>query len=398
MAIAEETGIEETVKPPERGRQLRILFLANSAEIGGGNRSLLTLATGLRKIGNFPTVVSPCPGPIVDACLENSLPCEVVDYVQPGWRELPSTWIAFRRWQKLLQEGKIDVIHANGVESARSIALVARKMKIPLVCHIRFYVEPEQASWLFRLLGAPDVFIFNSYALQTSVGEFFNKSCAESLQTVIYNAVCPDQFYKNNIGSDIKSSGAVRGNRMRVGIIANLIPIKGHLDFLNMAAQLKERDVAAEYWVIGDDIHQTGYGQELKEKSRSLGLEDCVSFLGHCDNVPWLINELDVIVCASHVEPFGRCLIESMACEKPVVATSVGGIPEVVENGVTGIVVKPHAPHELANAVMTLLDQEDLRRGMGQAGRNRVLKMFTQDSHIHQVLQVYENLLNCKKK
>jgi alpha-maltose-1-phosphate synthase len=106
-----------------------------------------------------------------------------------------------------------------------------------------------------------------------------------------------------------------------------------------------------------------------------------------------LLNELDVLVCPSHVEPFGRCLIEAMACEKPVVATRVGGIPEVVDDGTTGILVPPNSPELLATAVASLLNDAELSVRMGQAGRARVENHFAADAHVAAVLEVYGEVL-----
>ncbi|MGH7860542.1 MAG: glycosyltransferase family 4 protein, partial [Candidatus Binatia bacterium] len=117
-----------------------------------------------------------------------------------------------------------------------------------------------------------------------------------------------------------------------------------------------------------------------------------VRFLGYQQRVDDLMNELDVVVSASHVEPFGRTIIEAMACGKPVVATRVGGVPEIVVEGTTGLLVDPGAPRQLADAAERLLRDERLRSEMGANGRKRVIEDFSLESHVEAILAVYERL------
>ena len=179
----------------------------------------------------------------------------------------------------------------------------------------------------------------------------------------------------------------------RVGVVANLLPLKGHVDFLDMAAELTARGVEAEYWIIGEDVHRTGYKTELHNRTRELGLEDRVCFRGYCRNVPNLLRELDVVVCSSHVETFGMCVLEAMACAKPVVATSVGGLPEVVDDGVSGILVPPHAPGRLADAVERLLEDPELRITFGRFGRTRAASHFSHEVYVDKMLALYQELV-----
>ena len=164
--------------------------------------------------------------------------------------------------------------------------------------------------------------------------------------------------------------------------------MKGHLDFLSMAAELTARGVEAEYLIIGDDIHQTGYKALLENRVRELGLSTRVCFLGHCRNVPDILRQLDIVVCTSHIELFGMCVLEALASARPVVATRVGGIPEIVEDGLNGFLVPPHAPAQLANAVERLLRDSDLRE-FGQSGRLWAERYFNQVVYVEKILAVY---------
>lgn len=365
-------------------KPLRVLYLANSAQIGGASRSLLTVACGIKKSNMDPIVIVPSEGPMVDACKAQKLETIVRSYQQPSWREPLKTLRVFIWWRQLLQSLKIDIVHANDISNARSIAFACAISKIPLICHIRFPIALDLAKWAFKRVPSPDCYVFVSQSMQTSEGPKLRITSPHSHQIFIHNAVDLSEFQPKeyeNVGYPL------------IGIVANLAPVKGHKDFLKMAAELTARSINAQYWIIGKDVQESGYDNELKKYAAFLKIERHVKFLGHCDNVSELINQLDIVVCASLVEPFGRCLIEAMACSKPVIATRVGGIPESVIDGVTGLLVPPSSPVELADAVQLLLSDPKLRESMGKAGYERAHNSFSQKKHIEDTITLYKKYL-----
>ena len=277
------------------------------------------------------------------ACKELGLPAIIETIQQPDWKRMDLALIGFYPVVRILAGYKADVIHANDPLTARSIAFAAWLCRIPVVCHVRFgRMSSEMLNWVFRGLPSPSAFIFNSQFLQQEVGQVLARKCTKSIQAIIDNAVDLRRFCVNGV----RPTG-----RLRIGILANLIPLKGHEDFLEMAAELTRRNVDAEYWIVGEDIHNTGYRKVLDDRTAELGLVDRIRFLGFRSDVPAILNELDIVVCTSHYEPFGRCVVEAMACGRPVVATNVGGIPEIIEDQVTGVLVPPMAPNMVNAAV-----------------------------------------------
>jgi glycosyltransferase involved in cell wall biosynthesis len=289
-------------------------------------------------------------------------------------------------WRRLLVHHKVDVVHANDLLVARSIAIAAWMCGVPVVCHVRFgRLSFETLKWLIRGVPHPRAFIFNSRFLREELGEALSAVCPNSRQSVIYNAVDLRRFS----GRD-----SHRSERLRVGIVGNLIPVKGHEDFLQMAAELTRRNIEAEYWIVGEDIHITGHKKVLQDKTKNLGLVDRIRFLGHRGDIPEILNELDVAICSSHYEPFGRCVIEAMACGTPVVATNVGGIPEIIEDQISGILVPPHAPNKMADAVASLASDPSLRAKLASSARRRVERLFGVETHVRQVSNVYNTIFS----
>ncbi|PID58034.1 hypothetical protein CSB45_04920 [candidate division KSB3 bacterium] len=358
-------------------------YLENSSKIGGGNRSMETLLRGLEGSRFHPHFVCPEEGPMVKLIQSLHVDVKVIAPYQPSWRSPLRSYHAWQRWKQFLRSDQIALIHANGLQGGRSIVMAAHSTGIPLICHIRFPSSEESYAWFFQRLPKPFGFIFISEAIQREVGGFLEQACPSARQWIVYNGVDIHTF----------SPSSSDNVTPRIGIIANLQPIKGHEDFLDMAANLTEQGHHAQYDIIGADIQQQGRLSILRQYAQGLGLSDRVHFHGQVDNVAELVKQLDVVVCASHIEPFGRCLIEGMACAKPIVATRVGGIPEVVENRKTGFLVEPHAPGELAEAVLQLLGDPTLRKNMGTEGRARVERLFSLEAHTASIIKVYQETL-----
>jgi glycosyltransferase involved in cell wall biosynthesis len=360
----------------------RILLVANSAFVGGGNRVILELSSELQRRGFTPTVVSPEAGALVEACRDRRIDCEVVASIQPTWSAPRSAWQNLKTWRELIRDLDVDVVHANGSFSARSVSHAARLSQRPLVCHVHFPVD--DCRWLYRGIPKPDVFVFCSQSVQRECGEQLRVACPRSRQIVVHNAVQASQWH-----GDV---AAACHEPVRIGIVANLLPVKGHLDFLTMSRLLTDQGVDGEYWIIGDDIFRTGYRQQLEDFAAALGLAARVKFLGYRTDVPALVKDLDIVVCASHEEPFGLCVAEAMASARPVVATRVGGIPEIVVDGETGLLVSPDNPDELARAVARILGDDRLRRRFALAGRTRIETCFSHRTYAENITKVYASL------
>lgn len=133
--------------------------------------------------------------------------------------------------------------------------------------------------------------------------------------------------------------------------------------------------------------------KHLKQLSKSLSIEDRTFFTGKIpySEIPKYHNMLDVYVAVSNSESFGVAVIEASACEKPVVVSNVGGLPEVVEDGVTGHIVPPRDPEKTADAIEKLITDRSLAQQMGKAGRSRVMQKFNWQNNVDQMIRIYQS-------
>ena len=169
--------------------------------------------------------------------------------------------------------------------------------------------------------------------------------------------------------------------------VGRLVPVKGHCDLLQALPQIRDPGVILVF--AGDGELRT----DLESLASRLGVAERVRFLGWREDTAELLGMADLFVLPSHNEGLGLVLIEAMAKRLPVVATSVGGVPEVVAEGKTGLLVPPHAPEALARAVGELVGDPDLRRRMGEAGYRRAVERFSIDATARQTSDVYRELI-----
>ncbi len=174
-----------------------------------------------------------------------------------------------------------------------------------------------------------------------------------------------------------------------VGTVGHLAGNKGHR-YLLEAAQYLVRDEPK----LGVAIVGTGaLRQTLEAEAEALGLAEHVTFTGFRRDIPSLMKTFEIFVFPSHLEGLGTSILDAMAMGKPVVATRAGGIPETVEDGVTGLLVPPRDPVALAQAIRYLLQHPELQVQFGKAGRRRVEQGFTAERMARQTVQVYHQLM-----
>ncbi len=365
-------------------RAMRCLYLLSSEQIGGGNKSLLTLWQAATRLGVEPVAVCPAPGPMLELTRASGVHCEVFEYRDISLRRPLGFWKNHRSWKRVIARLRPDLVHANCIDTARSITYTCARRRLPLICHVRFPRGRECLSWVFRRLPVPCRFIFNSYALHDQIRPDLDRFYPGAEHTVVHNAVDLNQFRRTVLP---------RSSPFRVGIIGNFMPVKGHEDFLRMAADIASRGRETEFWIIGDDIHGAGRRAALEGMATDLGLTDSVKFLGHRLDIPELLRELHVVVCPSLEEPFGRVLIEAMACGRPVIATRVGGIPEVVEENRSGFLVERGDYRAMAAKVAHLMDHREDLEALSSRACELVRERFSMDRHAERILSVYHEVL-----
>ena len=198
----------------------------------------------------------------------------------------------------------------------------------------------------------------------------------------------------NSNGPNIRQELGLSNADVVIGTVANLFPRKGYDVMLQAMPLVHAKAPHTHYLIIGTG--ENAYEQQLHCHVKQLGLEEYVHFLGFQPNVSPYLAALDVYVHPSRMEGLGIAVFEAMAMYKPVVATDVGGIPEIVRHQHTGLLVKPDDPHALAQAVLALLADPERCRVFGAEGRRRVEAQFTVEAMMDGLMQSYQYVLRPK--
>jgi glycosyltransferase involved in cell wall biosynthesis len=190
-----------------------------------------------------------------------------------------------------------------------------------------------------------------------------------------------------------------------VAVLSRLSRLKGLEFFLEAAAKLAARFPEARFAIIGEGrvfqdgaIVQSAYKRELEAYADRLGLGGRVAFTGFRLDVPELLAEMTVSVLPTLSEGLSNTVLESMAAGVPVVATDVGGNPEAVQHGVSGLLVPPRDSEALACAIGVLLENRELAANLGQAGRQRVVEHFSNTRMVQETERFYLSLLSRKRR
>jgi len=177
-----------------------------------------------------------------------------------------------------------------------------------------------------------------------------------------------------------------------VGIVGRIFPIKNHCLFLDAAARIAAQEPSARFVIVGDGVLRSALEQQAKE----LGVADRVVFTGWRRDLPRIYADLDALVVSSDNEGTPVSAIEAMACGSPVVATRVGGLPDLIIDGATGCLVPPRDADALASAVVNLIQSPEAARELGRNAREAVRKRFAVTRLIDDMDQLYSQLLEQK--
>jgi glycosyltransferase involved in cell wall biosynthesis len=181
-----------------------------------------------------------------------------------------------------------------------------------------------------------------------------------------------------------------------IGMVARVAPVKDYDTLVSAAADVLSKYPDTRFVIVGDnslvELNRRHY-QEVAQRLNELHIADKFIFTGHRSDVSRLIAAMDISVLCSHREGFGLCLVESMAMGKPVVGTAVGGIPEIIQPGVTGYLHQHGNSKELADALLSLIEDPEKANRFGAAGYERIQQNFSVHVFVDEISSVYSDVM-----
>lgn len=302
---------------------------------------------------------------------------------------------AYGRLYRRLRVLAPDIVHSYNI-GAIDAALPARLAGCRRIVHAehgRDAADPNgthaKYRWLRRLL-APAISRFVPVSADLARWLTEDIRIPASRIALIRNGIDTARFAPGEV-RDVAGLPSADGRTRIIGTIGRLDPVKGFDDLIEAMARLSRMPDAppVHLVIVGDGPERA----RLTERIQALGLEARVTLIGQRDDAEALLRRFDVYVCASIAEGIALTVLEAMATGLPVIATAVGGNPELVADGETGVLVTPRAPDTLAAALACLLADPERARAMGQAGRRRVEAEFSVASMVAGYCALYDDLL-----
>lgn len=302
----------------------------------------------------------------------------------------------FFKLRKIIIENKIDIIYL--VTQPLTLfwgVIIGKVCRIPIVCLIgNTVVIGEHVKLNIYKLLLPFV---DRVVAQASIQKehwIKNVGVPEHLMSVIYNGVSLERFDLEVNRKEKLFSLGIEPSHKIIGITGRLVKLKGMDIFLRAARQIITFEQNVHFIVVGDGPEMP----MLKSLSEELRLNDKLSLLGFRDDLVELLSVFDIAVLSSRTEAFPMVLLEYMAAGKPVVATNVGSVQEVLTDRVTGLLVEPENANALADNIIYLLNNMGLAEKMGREARKTVQEKYRLDTTARKTQELFEELIHDKGK
>lgn len=394
---------------------MRIVYTVLNGHIAGGQVICLRILQAARRRGDEVCLVSPSRGELTELLERDGVPVFIVPLDRTF--QLHGAW----RLARLLRTRHADLVHCHAFIPGAILARIAGGLAgVPVICHLHAFPTFSQNPAI-RLLQVGFERFTARFARFVAVSEavrdaYVGHGIPAERVTVIENGVelptdplepSPSDVVAGLSRARLKAgttttqanAGTGRANdaRVLVGYVGRLSAQKGLDDLIRAAAELKRRGLGIRVVLAGEEHDGNGsYPTALRKLIAENDLERDVTLLGFVPDVAALMRSLDVFVLPSHLEALPVSVLEAMAAARPVVATAVGGVPELVVDGETGTLVPPRDPSRLADAIGELAVNPELRARFGRNARERVVQRFSEQRMLDAVWDVYGDVLSCE--
>jgi glycosyltransferase involved in cell wall biosynthesis len=407
LDLAEAPDVVQAV--PEES--IRVLFVSHDSSMFGAQRVLLTLLSSIDRRAFTPMLLLPSDGPMASQAAALGIPVffeRLVHWV-PGSavstgrqrvrylaRFLRSLLSRCRAISRLITEHKVDLVYSNTVTCIEG-AIAAQRTRKPHVWHIHEHIL--QNSDLTPLF--PYRFYCAAIRFLASSVIFCSKGLASSYPLlsekafIVYNGLpFPPLREKFSSHAELLRGLGCEVDTKVVAVVGSLFPRKDHMTFLAAAEKVARTVKNPVFLIVGSGYES--YTNRIRIRIRELQLDSRVRLLGWRDDVYNLLAGVDVLVISSEQESFGLTAIEALSMETPVVSTRCGGPEEIMVDGETGLLVPVKDPDAMADAIVKLLKNPELARGMGIRGRAHVSTQFGIDRFVRCIQGVIKETAACR--
>lgn len=371
---------------------MRILHLISSSGLFGAERVVLVLSKALKKKNHEPIVgvIENRYNPHTEVANEAkaagldtvTFPCR--------WQFDPRTALLIREFTKNEQ---VDIVHSHGYKS-NFYALVATSRLTPKIATNHNWLTDNWRLKIYCLLDSMWIRRFDHIvAVSDKIkDEMINKGVPPGRISVIDNGIDLERFEGQRNAETVKKDLGINEGDVVIGTIGNLNREKGHVYLLEAAKEVVQKYDSVKFLLIGDGELR----QMLEKKVKNVGLDKHVIFTGIRNDIPELLSLLDIFVLASIREGLPMALLEAMASKTPVVASKVGGIPGLIEDRVSGILVEPKDIKGIAHGIMYLIKNPAKANILKKNALERIVNGYSSDTMCERYLSTYLQAIRLK--
>lgn len=363
---------------------MHVMHLIQGLEVGGLEIMVINLLRGLDPARFRPSVCCfDSLGPLADELKGAKIPVTLLQR-KPG-----IDWRYILRLARFLNRSAVQILHLHNPTAFFYGTLAGKLARIPYIIyteHGRDYSAGLKVRLAHRFLAKR----VDQIIVVAQSGKRYlctQEGVAESKIRLIYNGI-DGRSFRNGQDGDLKEKLGLKPDQPVIGIVARLDPIKNHALLLQAMVQVIKEQPDAVLLIVGDGPLRN----QLHAMAAALGIQGKVQFLGTRTDIPALLKIIDVFVLCSLKEGLSLTLVEACAASKPIVATAVGGNPEVVEDGVNGWLVPSNDAQALAQAILSILGNRERAMQMGQKGYAVYREKFDIRAMVKSYQELYERL------
>ncbi|MEW6100988.1 MAG: glycosyltransferase family 4 protein [Candidatus Omnitrophota bacterium] len=380
-------------------KRVKVLFIHTLPVVSGSGLHALTTMQGLKYKGYEVEFACAPGGPLNEEVIKSGITFRPIKHFVHEINVF-SDLAALFELIALMRKHKYDIVHSHNSKAGFLSRLAAKIAQVPIIIHsihgfaFHEYEKPPRRALFILLEKLAAHFADMLIAVSTPLMEWgLRLGIGEAKKyRVIYSGIEIERFKINTDPAGKRAELGLHPDDLVVGLCAKLWEGKGHEVLLEAAPMIIKEAPCVKFLFVGEG--------ELRPKLEKIvlthGLKDYVIFTGFRSDIPEITAVFDIAVLASFFEGLGRVILEAMVMGKPVVATSVGGIPELVKDGKNGFLVPVADCKALAEAIACLLKDKSLRLSMGEAGRKMVDEKFSAERTTAEIEEIYQELL--KKK
>lgn len=296
----------------------------------------------------------------------------------------------------VINKYNINIIHAHDYKSDIICFFLMKRFKIPVLTTAHGWITNSWKNKLYIELGKRVLPYFDRViAVSPAIeAELLKKGVPREKLTLVYNAIVADDYLPSNFESGIiRKRFNIPNDSILIGNIGRLSQEKGQEDFLRAAALILSHKNNVSFVLAGDGPNR----EHLEKIAENLGITNSVYFLGHMPDIKPVFRDIDIMALTSYTEGFPNVILESLCMDTPVLATNVGGVSSIIEDGVTGILVNSGDIDNIARGLIKFINHHDFAKDTVSAGKKRLYNNFEFSKRLEIIGNIYDDLTLVKQ-